>query len=371
MQRILITGGAGFIGSHVAELALARNFAVRVIDNLTPQVHGEDRAIPEYLRPDVDLVQGDLRDPEAVARSLRGVDAVIHLASAVGVGQSMYQIADYVGTNDLGTAVLLEALIAQPVRRLVVASSMSIYGEGMAARADGSLVEPAERPTAQLRRGIWENLAEDGSPLAPVPTPEGKQPVLGSVYALTKFTQERLALIFGRNYDVPTTALRFFNVYGPHQALSNPYTGVIAIFASRLMNGRPPMIFEDGRQQRDFVHVRDVARACLLAIESDAAAGQAINVGSGRQLAISEIATILARVLGRTDLQPHITGRYRAGDIRHCFADTTRAETLLGFKAEVEFEAGLRELAEWLSRQQAVDRVDAATDELMRRGLVA
>ena len=265
-QRVLITGGAGFIGSHVARALLERGDRIRVLDNLTPQVHpGSER--PEYLDTDVELVVGDVRDAHAVRRALLDVDSVIHLAARVGVGQSMYEIAEYVAVNSQGTAVLLQALLDHPVRRLLVASSMSIYGEGLYLDESGSPAAACERTREDLAARRWEPRAADGRPLTPVPTPEDKPPVLSSIYALNKYEQERSALIFGRAYGIPTAALRFFNVYGPDQALSNPYTGVLAIFASRLLNEKSPMIFEDGRQRRDFVSVDDVARACTLALE--------------------------------------------------------------------------------------------------------
>jgi dTDP-L-rhamnose 4-epimerase len=372
MSRILITGGAGFIGSHLADLLLNRKYHVRVLDSLSPQVHGNDGTKPSYLSDEVEFVRGDVRDAMAVRRALQGVDSVVHLAAAVGVGQSMYEIADYVAANDLGTAVLLEALLKRPVGRLVVASSMSVYGEGLGRKADGTEVEPAERSRDQLRRGQWEPEAGDGEPLTPIATPETKQPALSSIYALNKFTQEQMCLLFGRAYEVPTTALRFFNVYGTRQALSNPYTGVLAIFGSRLLNGRPPLIFEDGQQRRDFVHVRDVARACLAALESGrSAAGRAINVGSGVSRTVEEVARALARAVHREGLHPQVTGKSRSGDIRHCFADTSLARDLLGFQAEEEFETGLRELAEWWVGRIATDRVEDAMTELEQRGLVA
>src|SRR5512147_1933678 len=263
MGQMLITGGAGFIGSHLADALLARGHRVRALDNLAEQVHGAGQPRPAYLDPAVELIVGDVRDPAAVRRALNGVDAVFHLAAAVGVGQSMYEIAHYTDVNNRGTAVLLEALIDRPVQRLVVASSMSLYGEGLYRDADERLVSGAERPLAHLRAAQWEPMDAAGRPLTPVPTPETKPPSLASVYALSKFDQERLCLMIGRAYDIPTVALRFFNVFGPRQALSNPYTGVLAIFAARLLNDHRPAVFEDGRQRRDFVSVRDVARACV------------------------------------------------------------------------------------------------------------
>jgi dTDP-L-rhamnose 4-epimerase len=369
-KRVLITGGAGFIGSHVADLLLSRGYTVRILDKLIPQVHGNGRA-PRHVSADAELVVGDICDAEVVGTALNNVDAVLHLAAEVGVGQSMYEIVAYTQTNDLGTAVLLEALARHPVERLICASSMSIYGEGLARRRNGEIVVPAERPVAQLRRGTWEVLDREGEPLEPLPTPESKQPALSSVYALNKYNQERLCLVVGKAYGIPTVALRFFNVYGPRQALSNPYTGVLAIFASRLLNKRPPLVFEDGRQRRDFVHVHDVARACLLSLEKPQLTDEVFNIGSGESRSILSIATDLARVIGYPHLVPEVTGKYRAGDIRHCFADIHKSHEQLGFSPEVDFEAGLQELAEWLADEQAEDTVEAATRELESRGLVA
>jgi dTDP-L-rhamnose 4-epimerase len=369
-KRILITGGAGFIGSHVADLLLSCGYAVRILDKLIAQVHGNGRS-PRHVQADAELVVGDICDAEAVETAVKNVDAVLHLAAEVGVGQSMYEIVSYTRTNDLGTAVLLEALARHPVERLVCASSMSIYGEGLARRQNGEMVAPTERPISQLRRGLWEVLDRDGEPLEPLPTPESKQPALSSVYALNKYNQERLCLLVGKAYGIPTVALRFFNVYGPRQALSNPYTGVLAIFASRLLNKRPPLVFEDGHQRRDFVHVHDVARACLLSLQTPQLTDEVFNIGSGESRSILSVATNLARVVGRPHLAPEVTGKYRAGDIRHCFADIRKSREQLSFSPEVDFEAGLQELAEWLADQQAEDSVEAATRELESRGLVA
>jgi dTDP-L-rhamnose 4-epimerase len=368
MKRVLVTGGAGFIGSHVADELLRAGYTVRVYDNLSPQVHPTGSR-PAYLNPDVELVLGDIRDSDGVGKALSGVDAVIHFAAAVGVGQSMYEIAAYTAINDLGTAVLLEALAKKPVERLVCASSMSIYGEGLARRESGEIVSPPERSLDQLRRGAWELEDEDGAPLSPLPTPETKIPSLSSVYALGKFVQERMSLIAAQAYGIPCIALRFFNVYGPYQALSNPYTGVLAIFAARLLHDRPPLIFEDGQQRRDFVHVGDIARACRLALESRERG--AFNVGSGVSRTITSIAEDLARVMGKESIRPHVTGKYRAGDIRHCYADISSVQAVLGFKPEIDFAHGLEELAQWLASQEAEDNVDKATAELEKRGLVA
>jgi dTDP-L-rhamnose 4-epimerase len=368
-KTILITGGAGFVGSHLADHLLARGHVVRALDDLSPQVHGEGARRPHYLSRDVELQVGDVRDGVAVRRALAGVDAVFHLAARVGVGQSMYEVERYTSVNGVGTATLLEALVERPVERLVVASSMSIYGEGLYRDRGGGLVPGTERPLDQLARREWELAGADGAPLRPVPTPETKAPALPSVYALSKYDQERLCLTIGRAYGIPAVALRFFNVYGPRQALSNPYTGVLAIFAARYLNGRPPLVNEDGLQRRDFVSVHDVARVCVRALESPAAPGNAFNVGSGRSFTILEVAHRLARVLGQERLAPEITGKYRMGDIRHCFADISLARRVLGYEPEVGFEEGLLELGEWLAGQIANDRVDGAAAELERMGL--
>ena len=367
-MQILITGGAGFIGSHLADRLLAEGHRVRALDLLTEQVHGSGGTRPNYLRQDIELIRGDIRDRNTVDHALGGVDAVFHLAAAVGVGQSMYEVEEYTSTNNLGTAVLLEALIEHPVQRLVVASSMSIYGEGMYRIASGELVHARERSLEQLRRGEWEVRSGDGDVLVAVPTSEQKTPSLVSVYALSKFDQEQLCLMIGSAYGIPTVALRFFNVFGTRQALSNPYTGVLAIFAARLLNGRSPLIFEDGLQQRDFVSVHDVARACQLALHSDRAIGLAINIGSGRPYTVSEVALLLAKVLGRSE-PPEITGKYRVGDIRHCFADISLARRALGYEPRIMLEDGILELAQWLEGQLPPDRVEEASAQLAARGL--
>lgn len=367
--HVLITGGAGFVGSHLAERLVELGHPVRVLDSFDPQVHGQEGIAANPLPPGVEVVRGDLRDAEAVRESLEGVEAVVHFASAVGVGQSMYEIAHYLDVNVRGTGVLLQELAASPVARLVVASSMSVYGEGLYRHPDGRPVAPPPRSREQLREGRWDPEDQDGTPLLPSPTPEDKAPAPTSVYAVSKHDQEQLCLMLGEAYGIPTVALRFFNIYGPRQSLSNPYTGVLAIFASRLLNGNPPLVFEDGRQMRDFVHVRDVVQACALALAPSDADGTTLNVGSGNPRTILEVARAMCRIMGREDLAPEITGRYRVGDIRHCYADLRKARTLLGYAPRVDFDQGLAEYAFWLSGQDAEDRVLAAGQELHRRGL--
>lgn len=368
-DKILITGGAGFIGSHLTDELLSHGYDVRILDSLVEQVHGSDNKKPSYLNDQAEFIQGDVRDRETVKQALKGVDAVYHFAARVGVGQSMYEISDYMDVNDIGTSVLLEALIDHPVDRLVVASSMSIYGEGLYKNSDSDLYQNVERSKRQLAEGNWEPVDGNGQSLQPVPTPETKTPSLASVYALSKYDQERLSLIIGRAYDFPVTALRFFNVYGPRQALSNPYTGVLAIFSSRYLNNKPPLIFEDGFQQRDFVHVRDIARACRLVLETPDAADNVFNIGSGEAYTIRGIAEKMGETMGKSHLTPKVTGKYRAGDIRHCYADISKAQSILGYSPEISLQEGIEELVTWLSGQSANDYVDQAEEELAEKGL--
>src|SRR3712207_6665636 len=367
---ILITGGAGFIGRYVARALLKKGHNVRVLDSMIEQVHGA-RTRPDGLDPEVEVVIGDVRDETALLRALKGVDKVVHLAAEVGVGQSMYAVDRYVSVNDYGTAVLFQQLIDNPVKRVVVASSMSIYGEGLYRSVDGELAEDVTRQPRAGDDASWDPLDNKGRPLIPVPTPEWKRPALASVYALTKYVQERLTLTLAPVYGMEGVALRLWNAYGPGQALSNPYTGVLAIFSSRIHNNQPPMIFEDGRQRRDFVHVEDVAQAFVLALDHPKAPGEVYNVGSGQDRSVQEVADLLAKAMNRPDSAPEITGKARIGDIRHNIADIGKIQRELGFHPRRDFSEGLAELAEWVAQQQAEDRVQEARKELEMRGLVA
>ena len=372
-KQILITGGAGFVGSHLADGLLAAGHRVRVLDDLTPQVH--QGGAPDYLASEVELIMGDVRDPNRLREVLAGVDVIFHFAATVGVGQSMYEIARYISVNTLGTAELLQSMLDNHIQpeKLIVASSMSIYGEGQyTCTRCGKAAFPPVRSVAQLKAGQWEVRCTfcDGI-LSPVATSENKPSEINSVYALSKRDQEELCLIYGRNYGLPVTALRFFNIYGTRQALSNPYTGVAAIFAARLINGQAPLVFEDGEQMRDFVSVHDIVRANMLAMDSPASNDQVINIGGGVPISIRRVAEILAEALGKPHLAPVITQKYRAGDIRHCFADLSRAEKLLGYTPRVKHEEGFRELAEWLAHQQAEDKAATMLQELSTYGLTA
>jgi dTDP-L-rhamnose 4-epimerase len=370
-MHILVTGGAGFIGSHVADILIERGHQVRILDALVAQVHGRGRQRPAYLNPRADLMVGSLEQPGTAKKALEDIDSVIHLASAVGVGQSMYLIVDYCNTNIMGTARLLQDIVdlKLKLKSFVVASSMSAYGEGRYRTVDGQLVSPKPRPESQLLRGEWEVLNESGEKLQPLPTDEQKPLNPTSVYAVNKRDQEEMCLSVGTAYGIPTTALRFFNVYGSRQALSNPYTGVAAIFCARLLNDRPPLVFEDGRQMRDFVHVTDIASAVVAAAENPAA-GEAINIGSGESISVLQVAEALAREM-KKDVEPKVLGKFRSGDIRHCYADISKAKSLLHWKPSIAFHRGVPELIEWVRFQHdAQDSVDGAWSELQQRGLL-
>ncbi|WP_256545646.1 NAD-dependent epimerase/dehydratase family protein [Halobellus inordinatus] len=371
MTSVLVTGGAGFVGSHVVDEYVKAGYDVTVVDNLTDQVHEDE---PEYLNGDAEYIWGDIRDRELMAGLLDDVDVLNHQASAVGVGQSMYEIEKYVDVNTLGTARILDVIVEEEIdlEKMVVASSMSIYGEGEYYCPDCDKVRhPALRADEQMVSGEWEHsCSECGSTLEPKATPESKPRDSTSIYAITKKDQEEMMLSIGRAYDIPTIGLRYFNIFGSRQALDNPYTGVCAIFSSRIKNDSPPLVFEDGEQTRDFIHVSDIARANRLAVESDAE-NIAVNVGSGTPTSINEVAETLIDLYGKSgELEPEIANDYRQGDIRHCYADPSKAAEELGFEAETGFEEGMRELVKWGREQDAEDNFEQAHEELEEKGLV-
>jgi dTDP-L-rhamnose 4-epimerase len=368
--RILVTGGAGFIGSHLVDALIEKGHTVRILDLLVSQVHPTGK--PQHLNPQAEFVYGDVCDPVAVRQSLDGIEVVFHEAAEVGVGQSMYEMQRYVRANSIGTTVLLEALVErrESIRKLIVASSMSIYGEGAYRCSACGAVNPELRGSRQLLEHKWEvECPRCALPLISVPTGEEKPLFPTSVYAVTKQDQEQLCLVIGRAYKIPAVALRYFNVYGPRQALSNPYTGACAIFSSRLLNDQPPLIFEDGQQSRDFVHVSDIVQANLLALDTHRADYQPINIGTGVSISIAEVAQMLAKGLGKS-VKPVMVGQYRHGDIRHCVADICKARDLLGYCPRTELRKGIAELLEWVRSQNANDLVEKATAELKSRSLV-
>lgn len=368
-RKVLVTGGAGFIGSHLVDRLVALGHEVTILDAFVPQVHAKP---PTYLNPKARIVRADVRDEKAVRGALADKDVVFHEAAAVGVGQSMYEIANYVDVNTMATAKLLDILARKEhsVKKLLVASSMSIYGEGLyECPADGK-VWPKLRADAQMSARDWEQRCPHcNASLKPLGTPEWKPLESTSVYAISKKDQEEYALVVGRAYGIPTVALRYFNVYGPRQSLSNPYTGVCAIFSARLKNDNPPVVYEDGRQTRDFVSVNDIVQANVLAMEKSAADYEAVNVGTGRPTSILEIARTLAKLYGK-QIEPVVENKFRPGDIRHCIADVSKARKLLGYEPQVGLEAGLRDLVQWGEKQEAEDRFEAAAKELADRGLV-
>jgi dTDP-L-rhamnose 4-epimerase len=371
-MHALVTGGAGFIGSFLVQRLLDAGYTVTAMDSLDPQVHPS--GTPIYLPAAAELQVADVRNPAALAAALERADVVVHCAAAVGVGQSMYQVRHYVDTNVGGTGNLLQLLIdrGRPLHRLVVCTSMTGYGEGLYRRpSDGALLRVPVRSEEQVRRHGWEIRCPDtGEPLVAAPTPEDAALQARNIYALTKRYQEELALSVGRTYGFPVVCLRFFNVYGPRQSLSNPYTGVLAIFLSRLLAGQRPVIYEDGCQTRDFVSVHDVVSAIFAALNGEGIAGEVINIGGGVPREIRACAHALAQLLGRPDLEPQIAGQFRSGDIRHCFADLGRARRLLGYTPQIAWEDGLRELAAWASAAPSSDQFGRAEAELHQRSLI-
>ncbi len=371
-MHVLVTGGLGFIGSFLMDNLLASGHQVRGLDTLDPQVHPGGR--PAYVPSGAELLVGDVREKRTCAEALEGVDVVVHAAAAVGVAQSLYRVEHYVDVNVKGMAALLECLAErrQPLAKLIVLTSMTGYGEGLYQRiSDGRVLRVRIRTAEAIRQLGWEPVCpETGELLEAVPTPEDAALLAQNVYALTKRYQEELAMTLGSVYRFPVICLRLFNVYGPRQALNNPYTGVLAIFLSRLLAGEPPVVYEDGAQTRDFVSVHDVVAAILAAIDSSAADGHVVNIGSGIPRRIRDIARILAHLVGRDELQPRITGQFRTGDIRHCIADLARARRLLGFEPRVPWEDGLAELVEWCRGAFTVNRFAQADQELRARGLL-
>lgn len=375
-KHILITGGAGFIGSHLVDAMLARGYRVTVLDSLSPQVHGDAdldaEGWPTYLAPRARRIHGDLLEDGVFEAALQGVTHLAHLAASVGVGQSMTNIVDYTRNNVMTAAIMLETLSQRPhaVQRIAVASSMSIYGEGDYVQpSTGAHVAADIRPFEQLEAHRWD-LTADGEALEPCPTAEEKPLHPTSIYAVNKRDHEEMFLAVGRALRIPTVALRLFNAYGSRQALSNPYTGVAAIFISRLMNDQPPLVFEDGRQMRDFVHVQDVAEAFATVLDDEREVWDAFNVGSGAPVSINEIAATLARLLGK-NIAPEVLNRYRVGDIRHCFGDISKIERTFGFRPRRSMDQGMEELIAWVSQTRPpVDRSAESLEQLTRGRLV-
>ncbi len=370
-KSILITGGAGFIGSHLTDHLIRQGYKVRIMDNLHSQIHPTGKP-PEYFNKKAQFINGDVTHKDDWRKALVGIDAVVHFAAAVGVGQSMYQIERYVRDNSLGTALFLDILANEKhtIKKMLVAASMSSFGEGMYICPQCKKAQqPPLRSNSNLEKGIWEPLCVDcHKELKPIPTTEEARLASPSIYAITKKNQEELILATGSAYRIPAVSLRFFNAYGPRQSLSNPYNGVAAIFLSRIKNNKPPIINEDGFQTRDFVHIEDIVHACELTLESDSANYEAFNVGSGNPVTIRKVANVISS-LCESSIKPEITQKFRGFDVRHCYADITKLKKLVGWKPEISFEKGMKDVFEWSKNEEATDRVDEALKELEKRGL--
>ncbi len=375
IEKVLVTGGAGFIGSHTVDLLIKHGYQAIILDNLEPQVHGKQKTKPEYINKDATFIQHDIQDHNFLSKIISEVDAIVHLAALVGVGQSMYQIERYVNANTKATATLLDILAKQEhnIKRLIVASSMSVYGEGKYQCAKCQTeAYPKLRTERQLKKHEWNQTCPNcGSTLEPLPTDENKPLMPTSIYAQSKRHQEEMCLLTGKTYGIPTVALRYFNVYGSRQSLSNPYTGACAIFTSRILNNKPPYIFEDGNQTRDFIHVKDIAQANLIALEHNNANYQAINIATGTPITITQLAETLTKLYNKPNLKPYISNEYRKGDIRHCYADTKKIRKLLEFKPTIGLHEGLTELAEWAKTHDwgAIDLFEKALEELKEKHL--
>ena len=370
-MHVLVTGGGGFICSFIVDELIRRGHEVTIFDNLDPQIHPEGRP-PEYLNAQARFIHGDVRDYDAFKSVIGDADVIFHEAATVGVGQSQYEIKKYVDVNVSGTANLLDILANQKhrVQKMVVAASMSSYGEGLYKCPSCGPVRPDLRTESQMANGDWEQRCPCCKVSIPYfPTPESAYQYPNSIYAQTKKDQEDMVLNIGRTYDLPAVALRYFNAYGPRQSLSNPYTGVMAIFLSRLKNDNAPVIYEDGLQTRDFVSVHDIVQANMLAMENSKADYQSFNVASGNPVSIREIAEVTAQLLGK-EIAPDVTQKFRKGDIRHCIGDISKIQGQLGFEPMVLFEDGLKEIIEWSHDAEAKDRFEDASRELRDKGLM-
>ncbi|MBI3379790.1 SDR family NAD(P)-dependent oxidoreductase [Candidatus Gottesmanbacteria bacterium] len=369
-KKILVTGGAGFIGSHLVDKLIENGYEVRVLDNLFKQIHPSGH-LPAYFNKKAHFLKGDVTNKENWLKALDGIDGVFHFAAAVGVGQSMYEIEHYVRVNSLGTAILLDILANKKhnVKKIIVAASMSSYGEGTYKCKNCGLIRPPLRNEKQLEKQDFNVYCPQCSQIVvPVPTSEDAKQNCNSIYAINKKNQEEMVLNVGMAYRIPAVALRYFNVYGTRQSLSNPYNGVVAIFMSRIKNNRPPIINEDGLQTRDFIHIRDVTAANIAALEEDEANYEVFNVGSGMPVTIKKIAELLAQIYKR-NIKPDITSKTRKLDVRHCYADITKITDCLGWQPNMDLEKGLLEVVDWSQQEKSVDKLDFALQELAKRGL--
>lgn len=370
-KHILITGGAGFIGSHLTDYFIEKGYKVRILDNLHPQIHPSGKP-PAYLNTQAEFLKGDVTHRADWLGALDKIDAVVHFAAAVGVGQSMYEVERYVKVNCLGTAILADIIANEKhtVKKIMVAASMSSFGEGVYKCLQCQNKEqPDLRQPSNMSEGIWEPLCSKcNQQLKAVPTAENALRKSPSVYAITKKTQEDLLIAIGKAYKIPVVSLRFFNAFGSRQSLSNPYNGVAAIFLSRVKNGKPPVINEDGFQTRDFVHIKDIVRACEMTLENDRANYEVFNVGSGVPTTIQEVAAVVLKMC-KSNLHSEVTGKFRSFDVRHCYADIQKLKDFVGWHPTISFADGMMDVFEWSKNETAVDKVDQAMNELEKRGL--
>lgn len=369
-KNILVTGGAGFIGSHLVDGLIEKGYRVRVLDNLYKQIHPAG-TLPDYFNKKAQFIKGDVTKRSDWERALKGIDAVYHFAAAVGVGQSMYEVEHYVKVNSYGTALLLDILANQKhsVKKIIIAASMSSYGEGSYKCKKCGVVRPPLRTEDQLKKKDFNIHCPNCSAYVdPIPTKEDAKQNSNSIYAIGKKEQEEMVLTFGKAYNIPSVAVRYFNVYGTRQSLSNPYNGVVAIFMSRIKNNKPSVINEDGLQTRDFISVKDVTAVNIAVMENSKANYEVFNVGSGKPITIKDVAKILAK-LYNSNIRPEITHRVRKLDVRHCYADISKLKKIVGWTPKVKFEDGLREVIAWSRKQEAVDKMDFALKQLEKRGL--
>jgi dTDP-L-rhamnose 4-epimerase len=373
-MNILVTGGAGFIGANLIDRLHGEGHTLRVLDNLSPQIHGiepQDSPLRRQVDGKCEFIHGDVTDAATVRAALEGCDAVVHLAAETGTGQSMYEVARYCHTNVQGTAVLLEAIAERKdtIRKVVVASSRAVYGEGRYS-LDGQFVYPKRRRESDLSQGRFEPHCDiTGRMLKVEATDEDSSILPNSIYGVTKYTQEQMTLLNCKAMGIDAVALRFQNVYGPGQSLSNPYTGILSIFSTRIRHERGIDIYEDGEESRDFVYIDDVVESIVLGLTRPEAAGEAFGIGTGVATSVMTVARTLAAQYG-VDVPIKVTGAYRVGDIRHNFADTTKAAKLLGFHARVPFEEGIRDFAQWVLQQPIqADSYAESMESLKKRGL--
>jgi len=372
-MRVLVSGGAGFIGSNLCLALRARGHEVTAFDNLSPQIHGDDSPLFASIRDQVRFVRGDVRVREDWLRALDGQQAVVHLAAETGTGQSMYEIERYVDVNVRGTALLLDILAntrSGTVGKLVVASSRSIYGEGKYHCNTCGIVHPNARKSADMERGDFQvKCPVCGADASVLATDEESKIHPSSVYGITKHNQEQMVLAVGQSLGMSAVALRYQNVYGPGQSLSNPYTGILSIFSTRIRNGNEIVIFEDGKESRDFVYIDDVVRATVAGVERTQIGQEVFNVGSGVCTDVATVARTLLSAYG-AEVPLRISGNFRLGDIRHNFADLNRVEAGLGFVPQVDFESGIRAFVRWVEGQRvAGDDYQRSIEELKAKGL--